>query len=102
MRNIRALTDNISYSELRFIYNLLPYLTNMADRKEKTFEINIAELCRRYKHTGSTGNKALKALAISEVITYKAKQMSGTKITIISPTGVYKIKDYFRESGVCV
>lgn len=97
MRSIRALTDNVSYGELCFIKDLLPYMYDVAWSKDKTFVMNIASFARSKRHFTSTASNAIKALAIAEIITYQPKKRIGTTFKIISPTGVLQLRDYFNS-----
>lgn len=97
MRSIRALTDNVSYGELCFIKDLLPYMYDVAFLKDKTFKMNVASFAKSKGYNISTANKAIRALAIAEIITYKLKKRIGTTLKIISPTGVVQLRDYFRN-----
>lgn len=98
MRNINALTNNISYGELLVLNKLVPHLWKAINKKEKKVIVNLTALAKEARQPSCIGNNAIKALTISEIITYRAKPKMGTVITILSPTGVTQLKEYF-ESG---
>lgn len=102
MRNVCALTNNISYMELRFVEELLPYLLAVLYKKRRKTTVNIAQLAKEVKLTPLAGNNVVRYLAIAGVITYKARQPIGTEIYIESPTSILQLKEYFESEEAYV
>lgn len=102
MRNLHALTDNISYMELRFIEELMPYFCSVLYKKRRKIMLNITKIANEVRITPTIANNAVRYLAIAGIITYKAKQSKGTELYIESPTSILQLKEYFESEEAYV
>lgn len=102
MRNIHSLIDNLTYAELKFVKALFPYLYKTIGSNDKEVLVNISQIAKSSKYIGVNGTKAMKALDVAEIITYRSYGNKGTMIKVISPTGVMQLRKFFEGEGAHV